>query len=174
MAPALLMRNKKQVFVKLKLITGDEELTSIIIDAEQTPEEIKHLLKLKCDLTDDSLILKLRNDRGSVVPIAYRSFGNTSREVPYSLEAVQPHTTCPLTPRSVQNDKTYSLEDRVQSISERLGVLEEAIIALPERRNKKITEDLNILEGQMLFLMKKMDDAKASNWKGMFQKNPLW
>ena len=35
MAPALLMRNKKQVFVKLKLITGDEELTSIIIDAEQ-------------------------------------------------------------------------------------------------------------------------------------------
>lgn len=41
------------------------------------------------------------------------------------------------------------LQDRVQSISERLGVLEEAIIALPERRNKKITEDLNILEGQV-------------------------
>ena len=104
------LRSKKQVYVKLKLINGSEELTSVVIYEDQSSEEIRKIFMLKCDITDSRLILKLRNKRGSVVPFSYQSFEASSRDEPYTLEAVQPHATIPLSSRSVNNDATYSIE----------------------------------------------------------------
>ena len=104
------LRNKKQVYVKLKLINGSEELTSVVIYEDQSSDEIRKIFMLKCDITDFRLILKLRNKRGSVVPFSYQSFEANSRDEPYTLEAVQPHATIPLSSRSVNNDATYSIE----------------------------------------------------------------
>ena len=98
------------MYVKLKLINGSEELTSIVIYEDQSSEEIRKIFMLKCDITDFRLILKLRNKRGSVVPFSYQSFEASSRDEPYTLEAVQPHATIPLSSRSVNNDATYSIE----------------------------------------------------------------
>jgi len=168
------LRNKKQVFVKLKLINGSEELTSVVIYEDQSSEDIRKIFMLKCDITDFRLILKLRNKRGSVVPLSYQSFEASSREEPFTLEAVQPHATVPLTSRSVNNDATYSIEDRVRGISDRVALLEKAIVELPERRREKINDDLVQISGQVSFLLQKMDKTTSSHWKGMFQKNPLW
>ena len=110
-------RNKKQVYINLKLIDGNEELTSMIVYENQTSEEIKQLLTRKCDIMDDSLILKLRNYRGSVIPFSYQSLTSNTREEPFSLEAVKPHSTLPLDERSIENDATYSIEVKICRLS---------------------------------------------------------
>ena len=66
------LRNKKQVYVTLKLIDGTEELTSVVVYEDQTSAAIRKMFMLKCDITDARLILKLRNNRGSVVPFTYQ------------------------------------------------------------------------------------------------------
>ena len=94
----------------MKLIDGNEELTSLIVYENQSSEEIKRLLMRKCDIMDGTLILKLRNYRGSVIPFSYQSLESNTREEPFSLEAVKPHSTLPLDERSIENDATYSIE----------------------------------------------------------------
>ena len=104
------LRNKKQIYVKLKLINGSEELTSVVIYEDQSSEEIKKMFMLKCDIVDERLVLKLRNKNGSIVPFSYQSFEINDRSQPYSLEAVRPHATIPLSTRTISNDATYSIE----------------------------------------------------------------
>ena len=105
-----LLRNKKQVYIKLKLINGNEELTSIVISENQSCVEIKELFKLKCDVSEEFVVLKLRNQKGSIIPFSYSSFENNTRETPYLLEAVKPHSSVVLSERTVSNDATYSIE----------------------------------------------------------------
>ena len=111
------LRNKKQVFVLLKLISGNQELTSVVVYENQNSKEIRNMFMRKCEINDPALILKLRNQRGSIVPFSYQSFENTTREEPYFLEAVKPHSTVPLSDRTVQNDATYSIEVRCFTLS---------------------------------------------------------
>ena len=96
--------------MKLKLINGSEELTSVVIYEDQTPDEIRKMFMLKCDISDNRLILKMRNKNGSIVPLSFQSFEINNREEPYTLEAVRPHATIPLSNRSISNDATYSIE----------------------------------------------------------------
>ena len=110
MPSSIFLRNKKQIFVKLKLINGSEELTSVVIYEDQTPDEIRKMFMLKCDISDNRLILKMRNKNGSIVPLSFQSFEINTREEPYTLEAVRPHATIPLSNRSISNDATYSIE----------------------------------------------------------------
>ncbi|XP_060574696.1 uncharacterized protein LOC132732316 [Ruditapes philippinarum] len=170
---------KKKIWLRLKrLDTGDDGngmVHCIDISEDQSGKQIKETILQSCDLCNiKNIVLKLRNQRGSLIPITWNVSANSSSR-PYVLEVVKVHQNIQAQPRSIKiKNYNETTREKLTEITKRIEKLEAAAPDLKQRRNDKINREMKEVEQMLEFLGKRLKDAENVNWKGMFKKNPLW
>ncbi|KAG5831246.1 phenazine biosynthesis-like domain-containing protein isoform X1 [Anguilla anguilla] len=120
------------------------------------------------------VILKVRNSRGSLIPLN-SSIPANSKHAPYVLEVVKIFQH--VVPRPCINDTTVinkSMKTRLQSIVRRIERLEELVPQIKLRRHEKVNQEIKLLSQKLVFLNKRMQMADSHCWSGMFVRPPLW
>ncbi|KAH3735755.1 uncharacterized protein LOC127851174 [Dreissena polymorpha] len=169
----------KKLWLRLKRKDlGDEECSEVVcIDLKdsQSGHDIKEAILRSCNLYNlQNIVLKLRNHRGSIIPITWNVSANSSAR-PYVLEVVKIHQNIKAQPRSVKiRSYNDTVKEKLTDITQRIEKLEGEAPALKEKRSDKIDNDMKKVEQMLVFLEKRMQDAENVSWKGMFKKNPLW
>ena len=152
----------------------DDNIKWISVTKDQNGKQLRRKLMELFDLQDDTLVLKLRNNRGSVIPISGDLQANTQKR-PYILEVCHRYQNYKPVPRTA-SIPTYEevLKRKLQNINNRLNKVEDFIPQLPQKQSKRIEEEIKELNDKMNVLDRRINDADKSQWKGMFQRNPLW
>ncbi|XP_069135271.1 uncharacterized protein [Argopecten irradians] len=169
----------RKIWVELKRLDPEDSpeykvTQSIQIREDYGSEEIRSIIKETFQLDDDNMVLKLRNHRGSLMPINCNIASN-SKSVPYSLEVVHKYQNVKPKARSVKRDRyNETMKKKIAEILDRIEKLENATPELRQRQNKIITTEMEELEKKLGFLTKRFHEADNTTWKGMFKKNPLW
>ncbi|WAR06936.1 hypothetical protein MAR_016894 [Mya arenaria] len=149
---------QKKIWIRLKRKDIGEENCSGVFCVEisfgQSSQEIKEEISSTCSLCDlKNVVYKLRNHRGSLVPLTWNLAANSSSR-PYLLEIVRVHQNIKPKPRSIT----------IKSVND---TVKEKLTDIMSREMKKVEQTLE-------FLDRRMHDAENVSWKGMFKKNPLW
>ncbi|XP_022107215.1 uncharacterized protein LOC110988206 [Acanthaster planci] len=148
--------------------------TPVLLPQNTSSAEVQQAVRKALQLKDETLVLKLRNSRGSLIPINSHVTSN-SKFMPYTLEVVQRYQHIKPMPRSVKlNGFSEITKVRLQKIMRRLEQLERSVPELRNRREEKIKQEMEELNEKMKFLNKRMQEAEGHKWKGMFKKHPLW
>ncbi|XP_033636037.1 uncharacterized protein LOC117297022 [Asterias rubens] len=148
--------------------------SSIQLTQNASSGEVQHAVRKALELQGENLVLKLRNSRGSLIPVNSHIVPN-SKFMPYTLEVVQRYQNVKPMPRSVKlNGFSDVTRVRLQKIIKRIEQLEENVPELRNRREDKITKEMDYLNEKMRFLNKRMQEAESLKWKGMFKRHPLW
>ncbi|XP_033740196.1 uncharacterized protein LOC117327364 isoform X1 [Pecten maximus] len=169
----------RKIWVELKRLDLEDSpeykvTQSIQIREDYGSDEIRSIIKETFQLHDDDMVLKLRNHRGSLMPISCNIASN-SKSVPYSLEVVHKYQNVKPKARSVKRDRyNETMKRKITEILARIEKLENATPELRERQNKIITTEMEELEKKLGFLTKRFHEADNTTWKGMFKKNPFW
>lgn len=119
-------------------------------------------------------VLKLRNARGSLIPLSRRTPENTVTS-PYTLEVCERHSSVKPIPRRVDvasYNETY--QRKLETFTKRISKLEDTVPKLSLLRDAKLSADMKDLEVRLQFLHSKLKEADSRQWKGMFTKHPLW
>jgi len=119
-------------------------------------------------------VLKLRNGRGSLVPLS-RSMPTNTITSPYSLEVCEKFSSVKPDQKQIKIP-TYSetVNRKIENFTKRLEKLEGTVPDLPDRRKAKLDAEMRDLERRLNFLDSKLKEAESHRWKGMFKKQPLW
>ncbi|KAL4232846.1 hypothetical protein ACF0H5_007533 [Mactra antiquata] len=169
----------KKIWIAVKRTDLGEDDTSslhcIDILENQSGQQIKHSILKSCNLChNDPIVVKLRNHRGSLMPITWNIPANNLSK-PYILEVVQVHQNVKARPRSVKiKNFNEATKEKISDIIKRIEKLEGAAPELKDKRNDRINKEMKEVEQMLEFLAKRMQDAETVKWKGMFKKNPLW
>ncbi|XP_072036804.1 uncharacterized protein [Amphiura filiformis] len=154
--------------------TEKQSTIPLLLPEGKQGDEIQQLFRDTLEITDNNLVLKLRNTRGSLIPINSYITPN-SKFMPYTLEVVQQYQNYKPMARTVKlNGYNEMLKKRLQQIVRRLENLEKLEPELRTKREEKIRKEMEELNEKMTFLNKRMQDAESHKWQGMFKKHPLW
>lgn len=119
-------------------------------------------------------VLKLRNGRGSLIPLSRRTPENTVTS-PYILEVCRRYSSVKPSPRRIDvpsYNETY--QRKLTIFTKRISRLEETLPQLSLLRDAKLSAEVKTLEQRLMFLNSKLQEADSRQWKGMFTKHPLW
>eukprot|EP00112_Aurelia_sp_Birch-Aquarium-sp1_P016893 Seg3868.1 transcript_id=Seg3868.1/GoldUCD/mRNA.D3Y31 product="hypothetical protein" protein_id=Seg3868.1/GoldUCD/D3Y31 len=154
--------------------TDPFEMKEITLQKDMTSKAIKMTLLEAFSISLENQVVKLRNARGNLIPINGQLTENSPKKA-YCLEVCKQYSAVKPRPRTV-SVPTYEqlLRRRLQNVNQRLLKLEQTVPKLPEIRNEIIDKDIIELGNKMDFLNFRIKAADDYQWKGMFQKNPLW
>ncbi|XP_065058057.1 uncharacterized protein LOC135685893 [Rhopilema esculentum] len=154
--------------------TDSFDLKEIVIKKDMTSKAIKATLLEEFDISQEHQVVKLRNSRDNLIPINDLLTANSPKKA-YTLEVCKMYNAITPRPRTVSLP-TYQqlLRKRLQNIDSRLLKLEQTVPRLPEIRVGIIEKEMTDLTLKMDFLNQKIQAAESYQWKGMFQRNPLW
>lgn len=130
--------------------------------------------QLGISVAEKGNVLKLRNGRGSFIPLSRRTPENTVTS-PYTLEVCKRHSSVKPTPRQVglpTYNETY--KRKLLLFGKRISKLEDTVPKLSRLRDAKLSAEMKHLEERLSFLNSKLKEADSRQWKGMFTKHPLW
>ncbi|KAK2158750.1 hypothetical protein LSH36_164g01065 [Paralvinella palmiformis] len=176
--------NKKRVRIwilvkRLDLSENDTEdkkqpnVTDVYFDTSYTTEEMAKTIRKTVNL-DDGLVLKLRNHRGSLIPINSQIASN-AKSVPYTLEVVKHNQHIKPRQRSLKCCRQVdALLVAYNNIKSRTDHIEAAIPNLMNMRREIIINDVREMEKTLTFLEKRLKTAEDTSWQGMFKKCPFW
>ncbi|XP_077103154.1 uncharacterized protein LOC143754503 [Siphateles boraxobius] len=133
---------------------------------------IKQTLGHSFRLDTSQLTLKMRNNRGSLIPLNCCMPPN-SKEMPYVLEVAKNYQHVNPRPRSIPIF-IKTLKSRLQNIVKQIERLEELLPQIKLRHHEKMTKDIELLNQQLVFLHKRMQMSECYCWEGMLRKAPLW
>ncbi|KAI1894615.1 hypothetical protein AGOR_G00117590 [Albula goreensis] len=125
-------------------------------------------------LNPEYVTLKIRNNRGSLIPIN-SGIPVNSKHTPYVLEVVKIFQH--VVPRPRINATTAinkSMKTRLYSILRRIERLEELVPQIKLRHHEKMNQEIKQLNQKLVFLNKRMQMADSYCWRGMFIRPPLW
>ncbi|XP_050392986.2 uncharacterized protein LOC126811423 [Patella vulgata] len=150
------------------------EVKNIEVNEDDIGEEIRQKIRSDLGLDDQGLIIKVRNERGSLIPINKRLESN-SQENPYKLEIVRRHQNIAPLSRSVKLESyNETMKLKLVDIITRIEKLESSCPQLQSKRDEKVHAELEDIDRKLNFLNKRIAEADDANWTGMFRKNPLW
>ncbi|XP_046582723.1 uncharacterized protein LOC124290080 [Haliotis rubra] len=144
------MAASKKIWVVVKRFDVDDEIAdsdhgdaaSMDINDNEDTEMVRLALRNTFSISDPDLILKLRNTRGSLIPINSRIEAN-SNDVPYVLEVVRLYQNVMPCERSVQLSRYRdTVRTKLSEITMRLQALETATPELNNRRSEKIKAEM--------------------------------
>ncbi|XP_038664515.1 uncharacterized protein si:zfos-1056e6.1 isoform X5 [Scyliorhinus canicula] len=120
----------------------------------------KQVLLNSFGIKDTTLVLKLRDSRGSLVPMNGELNVN-SKQLPYILEVTKlfQHVV-PKTRTDVMTVINKGLKNRLQSIMKRIERIEELAPEVKMRRQDKLNEEIELLNQKLRFLNQRMEAAK--------------
>lgn len=152
----------------------NDYLQDVVIHGDCDSQYVQHVVRESFGLHDDNLILKLRNQRGCLIPINAEIIPN-ARTSPYILEVVTMYQNVKPKPRTIHMPSyNETLRSKLENLFKRVERLESITPELKYRRNSKLQKEMLELERKLHFLNNRMDQAESSNWKGMFKRHPLW
>ncbi|XP_067901898.1 uncharacterized protein si:zfos-1056e6.1 [Heterodontus francisci] len=166
------------IWIALKrLDLNDDEVTDVkdicIVRGLDTAAA-KQVLFTSFGIEDTTLVLKLRNSRGSLVPIN-GDVNVNSKESPYILEVAKLSQHVVPKPRTdAMTVINKGLKNRLQSIMKKIERIEELAPEIKMRRQDKLNEEIELLNQKLRFLNQRMQIADSHSWKGMFKHPPLW
>ncbi|XP_033112685.1 uncharacterized protein LOC117113462 isoform X2 [Anneissia japonica] len=159
---------------KVTEVDENQPPVAVLFSIMDSSAEVKRAFRKASNVDNEQLIIKLRNKRGSVIPINGFVAPNT-KHMPYEVQVVRRHQHVKPKPRSVKlPGYNVALKDRLENMTKRIEALE---CYLPELRNKrqdKIDKEVTEINEKMKFLNKRMSEAERLQWKGMFKRHPLW
>ncbi|XP_041462256.1 uncharacterized protein LOC129258526 [Lytechinus pictus] len=146
----------------------------VILPQESPTPEIQDIFRVSLALQDENLVMKLRNNRGSLIPINGFITPN-SKFQPYVLEVTRRYQNVKPMKRSVKiNGYNDIIKQRLQQIVKRIDKLEQAVPEMKTKREATIAKGMTDLNVKMTFLNTRMHEAESTKWQGMFKKHPLW
>ncbi|KAK3097212.1 hypothetical protein FSP39_007542 [Pinctada imbricata] len=170
----------KKIWVEINRLDLEDEVLAkgkiacVEIHEDDGIKEVKSRLCQCFHLNDTDLVFKLRNHRGSLIPIK-GSIPSNSKSVPYQLEILRFHQNITPKPRSVKlASHMQAAMKKLQELMTRTDSLESDVPELNQRRLEKIRSEMNDLDKKLGFLNKRLNEADNSHWKGMFKKQPFW
>ncbi|XP_043552046.1 uncharacterized protein si:zfos-1056e6.1 isoform X1 [Chiloscyllium plagiosum] len=148
------------IWVALKRLDLNDDQVTIVKDVGilqgRDTAAAKQVLFNSFGLTDTTLVLKLRNNRGYLVPIN-GELNINNRQSPYILEVTklfQHVVSRPRTdPMTVINK---GLKNRLQNIMKRIERMEELAPEVKVRRQDKLNEEVELLNQKLQFLNQRM------------------
>nr|XP_011416285.2 uncharacterized protein LOC105320166 [Crassostrea gigas] len=178
--------SKRKIWVQLKRLDLDEQgmelsdeddhrvIQSIHLRDKDHSDEVKGRLCEAFQIDEEGVVFKLRNHRGSLIPIK-RNIPVNSKSVPYILEVVKFHQNVTPKAKSVKiSNQTQTMKKRIEDILRRVENIESVTPGLDIRRNERVGTEIRELENKLVFLQRRLNEAEISQWRGMFRKNPLW
>jgi len=150
------------------------ELKEFTIIQDITTKAIKATLLELFNISQENQVVKMRNHRGCLIPISNNLPANAPKKA-YVLEVCRLYNAVTPRPRTVSLP-TYQqlLRRRLHNIDERLLKLEQTVPRLPTMRKEALLKDIKDLSMKMEFLNQKIQVVDDFQWKGMFERNPLW
>ncbi|KAL5009748.1 hypothetical protein ScPMuIL_012053 [Solemya velum] len=117
-------------------------------------DEIRAVLMQTFGIDEERVVLKLKNSRGSLIPIGPNIAPN-SKSVPYVLEVVRLYQNIKPKPRSIKISRyNETMRNKITAIIERIEHLEAAIPELSQMRNQKITVEMEELDNMLKHVQK--------------------
>lgn len=172
----------KVVYIQLRYCFDDKAeikasegiIKGITLTPDVTCKMVRKQLLSEFNIQDSSLVLKLRNQRESIIPLSYSIPENTYTK-PYILEICNRYQNVTPFERTV-SVPTYEqvLKRKLRSINSRISKLENFAPTLPDKQAVKIDEEIRDINEKMNVLDRKLKDADETQWQGMFKRNPLW
>ncbi|KAK7148147.1 hypothetical protein R3I93_012458 [Phoxinus phoxinus] len=133
---------------------------------------IRHILAQSFRLDTSQITLKMRNNRGSLIPLNCCMPPN-SKQMPYILEVAKNYQHVNPRPRSIPIfNKT--LKSRLQNVVKLIERLEELLPEIKLKHHEKMTKDIELLNQKLVFLHKRMQTSECYRWEGMLRRAPLW
>ncbi|XP_066284703.1 uncharacterized protein [Branchiostoma lanceolatum] len=146
----------------------------VFIPKDADSRDVRRILREKLELNQPDLVMKLRNNRGSLIPIN-REVPPNSRHRPYALEVCRQYQHVSAEPRSVVMPSYYhTIRARVQQLGGRIDRLEHIAPELRNRRNARLEAEMDELDQKLRFLNTRLREAERYQWQGMFKRHPLW
>nr|XP_057934863.1 uncharacterized protein si:zfos-1056e6.1 [Doryrhamphus excisus] len=135
---------------------------------------IVQIIAASFGLSSSDVIFKIRNQRGSLIPLN-GSIPANSKHMPYLLEVAKIFQHVHPTPKSIPMTViNKSMKTRLHTIDKRIQRLEELLPQIKLRRSEKVTQEIECLNQKLMFLHKRMQVADSHTWKGMLTRAPLW
>ncbi|XP_071956626.1 uncharacterized protein [Antedon mediterranea] len=155
-------------------VNKDKNPVAVLFSIMDSCTEVQNAFRKACNVDNQHLIIKLRNKRGSLIPINGFVTPNT-KHMPYEVQVVRRYQHVKPKPRSVKlPDYNEALKERMENMVKRIEALESCAPELRNKRQDKIDKEVNELNEKMKFLNKRMSEAEQVQWKGMFKRHPLW
>ncbi|XP_005099409.3 uncharacterized protein LOC101853003 [Aplysia californica] len=179
MADILDLPTKTVWFAVKRLDLNDTEPSDVIslqMNEEEKVTEVTQSLRSILQLNNADLILRLRNSRGSIIPLNGKlCMTASSFTSPFTLEVVRHFQSVEPAPNSLElTQYAESLKERVMDVQDRINTLESTMENMQEMRHDKIYQEISKLENTVNFLTRRIEEAEMIEWRGMFVKNPLW
>ncbi|XP_052006439.1 uncharacterized protein si:zfos-1056e6.1 isoform X2 [Xyrauchen texanus] len=149
-------------------------LQEIPIPSEANVTTIRQILAHSFRLDSSQITFKIRNSRGSLIPLNCCMLPN-SKQMPYVLEVAKNYQHVNPRLRSIPMTViNKTLKSRLQSIVKRIEGLEELWPQNKLKHHEKMTKDIELLNQKLVFLHKRMQMAESYCWDGILRRAPLW
>ncbi|RUS72034.1 hypothetical protein EGW08_020198 [Elysia chlorotica] len=170
----------RTVYFAIKRLDQNEDAPSLVlpvaIGADSKVPEVTQAVRDKLGINSSDLILRLRNYRGSLIPMNGRiaQLPNTHSR-PLILEVVRHFQSVQPNPISFElTQYAEPLTRKLEDVEDRISLLEDSIGNIHLNRKDKVHQEISKLENTVNFLRKRIEEAESIEWNGMFIKNPLW
>ncbi|CAL1538366.1 unnamed protein product [Lymnaea stagnalis] len=149
---------------------------SISVREEDKVADVSQIIRSKLQINSSDLILRLRNSRGSIIPLNGKIIIHPNlNSRPFTLEVVKHFQSVEPKPNSLElTQYAESLKNKLLDIQERITNVEASMGNMQEKRKEKVQQEVVKLENTITFLKKRIEEAESIEWRGMFVKNPLW
>ncbi|XP_078678859.1 uncharacterized protein LOC144914634 [Branchiostoma floridae x Branchiostoma belcheri] len=146
----------------------------VFIPKDADSHVVRTILRENFELNQPDLVIKLRNNRGSLIPIN-REIPPNSKHRPYALEVCRRYQHVSAEPRSVVMPSYYhTIRARLQQLGGRIDRLEHIAPELRIRRTARLEAEMDELDQKLRFLNTRLQEAERYQWQGMFKRHPLW
>ncbi|XP_061876800.1 uncharacterized protein si:zfos-1056e6.1 [Entelurus aequoreus] len=149
-------------------------LREVSIPLAADASAVMQMLAASFGLCSSDVVFKIRNQRGSLIPLNC-SIPANSKHTPYLLEVAKIFQHVRPTPKSLPMTViNKSMKTRLHTIDKRIQRLEELLPQIKLRRNEKLSQEIECLNQKLMFLHKRMQVADSHTWKGTLTRAPLW
>ncbi|XP_039546419.1 uncharacterized protein si:zfos-1056e6.1 isoform X1 [Pimephales promelas] len=167
---------RSKIWIALKrLDLNDNRVTAlreVHIPTGAKVTTIRQILAHSFRLDTSQLTLKMRNNRGSLIPLNCCMPPN-SKQMPYILEVAKNYQHVNPRPRSIP-DLNKTLKSRLQNIVKQIERLEDLFPQIKLKHHEKMTKEIELLNQKLVFLHKRMQTSECYCWEGMLRRAPLW
>ncbi|KAK6987031.1 hypothetical protein BgiMline_016706 [Biomphalaria glabrata] len=148
----------------------------MFVKEDDKVSDVTQNLFSKLQLNSNELILRLRNEKGSLIPLNGKivNLANSNHRA-FTLEVVRRFQSVQPKPNSLElTQYAESLKNKLMDIQERISDVEASMENMHKRRKEKISQEISKIDSTVSFLKKRLEESETIEWRGMFVKNPLW
>lgn len=169
--------DKKVFYVKISSpvvkISSVTECLCISVEQNNSFKVVRNKLLERLDLDQKSYVVKVRNNRGSVIALTGRTSAN-SIDNPYHVEIIPCHYNVKPT---IKDDSSLNafMNTKLKETTKRLDRLENAIPVYHQKIGERVMTELQQnVKPKLDFLAERLERANLACWEGSITHSPLW